>query len=639
MSRRVYFKNLINNTKVIKILQFVILVCISVYILYYGISKDYISRGEIDTYVLPLISLEYRISLIMEPCDLNQARIDFPNFYKDIYEYDDLRESKVVKIDDDHWVSHYFPIYAIICLPAKIILKLLGLNQEKCFSMTASLLLILAIFLILWDSWHNSDSSKPSGLFLVFLILLSPIWQYVLRIGIESIAFCTNVFVFILWRRKKYKSAALISSLISMANPTVLGAAIVIFIDCHFYVVKEYKSTNISLSTAIKNLLLLYLSYIPFLIPFVFNYFTYGRISRMVAAGTSSRGDGIIRRFLAYFIDTNLGVASFAIVVLLLFIISFIYSLFKRKWRLFAECSTSIITVALFSYMTHINCGMNLCARYIIWTYPMIAFAVSSFLHETIKKDYLRVSVLCVVLCLTFFQLNYNGVYGGDELSNTSFFLLNNIPSLYFSPCPSTFAFRYGKCLYCYDFTGGLMYINPEDGKVRKILYYGNQDCVDEILFVLELEGNDTSYLSKKMNKRDNKMHLISIDPWNKNQFSVNTFDLYTYKCICKAIPMLIDDTTYSNIWSMPERIKRGDDEVFEEISLYISQPEISDEQYIDYIYSIIWNRSVTETEALFWSDKLDNGISRSFFLHDLFCSKDYKNYTNTPVVLFPNIH
>lgn len=86
---------------------------------------------EIDSYALPMISIQYRGSLLMDPNDLKIAQIDFPNLYDGINSYDDLRSSKLAVTTDGQWKSAYFPIYSMICIPMKLLLQYGCIFDEK----------------------------------------------------------------------------------------------------------------------------------------------------------------------------------------------------------------------------------------------------------------------------------------------------------------------------------------------------------------------------------------------------------------------------------------------------------------------------------------------------------------------------
>ena len=160
---------------------------------------------EIDSYVLPIVSLQHRGSIIIEQQDIDQAKIDFPDLYFGINNYDDLRLSKLNKIDNDHWISFYFPVYAMVCLPVKLLLNLFYLNQQQAFTMTNAIVLLIALYYLI----KNYRENEHEGLLCAIMMLCSPIWYYIQYIGAEPVMFSSAIFAYLLWRKKNYKTAAL----------------------------------------------------------------------------------------------------------------------------------------------------------------------------------------------------------------------------------------------------------------------------------------------------------------------------------------------------------------------------------------------------------------------------------------------
>ena len=82
----------------------------------YIISVFFIMRktttySEIDSYVFPILSLEYQGSFLTDESILPFAQRDFPNLYRNINSYQDLRSSKMPITVDGKWVPFYFPLY------------------------------------------------------------------------------------------------------------------------------------------------------------------------------------------------------------------------------------------------------------------------------------------------------------------------------------------------------------------------------------------------------------------------------------------------------------------------------------------------------------------------------------------------
>lgn len=89
--------------------------------------------AEFDSVALPIISLQYRGSFFPNESDIVQAREDFPILYDGVYNYDDLRANKLIKVTSDKWMPFYFPVYSFLCLPVKVVLQILNINQDRCF--------------------------------------------------------------------------------------------------------------------------------------------------------------------------------------------------------------------------------------------------------------------------------------------------------------------------------------------------------------------------------------------------------------------------------------------------------------------------------------------------------------------------
>lgn len=572
---------------------------------------------EIDSYVLPLISMEYRGSLICTQEDIEKAREDFPSLYRDVYEYEDLRSSKLVKIDDEHWLPYYFPVYAVICLPMKLLLQLLNLDQTKCFSITASILLILLIYLI---SKLHPDKSSIENLFLDIILLACPIWVYLQLIGIESIAFSVNAIAILLWRKKHYRIAALLVSIICMANPTIMAIGIVLFMD---YILEEcIEDKRLILKKKIKDIIILAACYIPSLIPFIFNYIMLGRLNLTVSAEMlSNKEETMFHRTLSYLYDLNLGVASFALVMIGVFTVVGLYSVIKRQRRLFMGWLAGILTVFLYSYMIHINCSMILCARYVIWTWPIIAFCVYDFVYTAFRRMITRYIILIALIVLNCGQMIYNGSYGSYELSRTSRFVLNRFPKAYISFCDSTFNARVNHIdggYYPQDYT---IYSDSRNGEIRKIMYRGNMVTVSNLMYVLSLDNDDLSLIENELISSDNKIHYITIGPREEQQYKLG--ELYHYYEYISS-HMVEEDMEQEEALELAEGFQQKD---YDLIYQYLNDDAMSDEQYIHECYVFILGRNEREAEMDDWIQKMDQeGMTREDLIRLFVGSQEFIN-------------
>lgn len=476
-----------------------------------------IASMEVDSYVLPMISIQYRGSLVCTQEDIEQAKKDFPTIYEGVNCYDDLRSSKLNIIDENHWYTYYFPIYAIICMPMKLLLQLIMVDQSKCFAITAGLLLLLTLYLYFKE--EDEDAQPYKKYFVCFLIIISPIWFNIHYIGIEPVAYSLIFLAMLFWRKQKYKLSAFIVSVVCMANPAIMGLGIAIFIDYIIKLLSEGKEL-FSKKSMIK-VVELCACYLPSLIPFIVNYYYFGKLYTAIATGGVE--DSIFDRSLAYMFDLNLGISSFAPILMILFWISVVWSIRNRKRQLFMQALAYIFMVVICSNMIHINSGMIYCARYQMWMYPVLAITVYDFLSICAKKrTKLQYGIAIGTLMVSCLFMSYNLVYPYTEMSKISKKILDISPSAYISICDSTFNSRVNHIDGGYNPQGIAIYSDSVTGEIRKIQYRNTDEVKRELLSIIKNCDdtiNDVTWIEKNLKATDGKVHYINIGRNNREQF------------------------------------------------------------------------------------------------------------------------
>jgi len=443
--------------------------------------------------------------------DIDKAREDFPDLYKDVYTYEDLRTSKLLKIDEENWMSFYFPFYALLSLPIKLLLQAFQLNQSKAFVITNVILNIFALYYFFMV--YKRKSGFFSASLWTLLLLANPILLYYRFISAECTLFSLMLMSMVLWSENKYKKSALLISIASTMNPTAMGTGIFLFTD---YALSYWKNNrgNLFQKNNVLDMFQLICCYVPSLIPFLINYHYFGVFYPSSNLATVK---GLFTRFLAYIFDLNLGLASISIFLILLFIASFIYSVYKKEWKLFIQSGSVLFTILLFSITVHINSGMLNCARYVMWIFPAFVLVIVNTMNLVLQN---KKVIYCATLLLCFaFQLAllvYNGFYGPREFNSLSKLILNNYPSLYINIHPSTFNCRVNNIDGAYDIDDIVIYVNEKNGEVRKILYFNDKTNYYSLLNKIgSSEDEDLSKLKEKIksfNKK--KFYYINI---NKN--------------------------------------------------------------------------------------------------------------------------
>lgn len=340
-----------DKNKIINLLTLTIILAISVSFIVRALTAG-VTFFEIDSYLLPAESLEYRRSLFITQSDIESAKIDFPDYYYTVKDYNTLHSAKLVKVTEDKWVSYYFPLYTMVCLPLKMLFQLLGLNQIRAFTLVNAAALITALIFL----YKKLNVSPVIKLFAVALTAFSPIFMYVQFVSSEAFMFSLITISLVLYSNGNYKSSALLISAASMPNPTVMGIGIVMVAAYIMNMVRERKKTKILSKQNILRTLQYGSCFIPCLIPFIFNFFATG-------TGNSTAGGASLtdypQRFLTYLFDPNLGFFSFAPFVLILFFVLVVYFIVKknahvavyiyiymgasflRRWQLIRLCTTS----------------------------------------------------------------------------------------------------------------------------------------------------------------------------------------------------------------------------------------------------------------------------------------------------------
>lgn len=580
---------------------------------------------EIDSYALPVISLQYRGSVVMTHEDIEQARQDFPNLYRDIFTYEDLRSSKLRKIDDEHWMAYYFPIYAIACMPMKLILQGMGLDQEKCFVITNVLFFLLAICFF----WKNEKERCSHYVLITLLLVFNPILQYLSYIGAEPLMYSFILMAMVSWDCGYNKIAIILSTLAGMINPTAMGIVIIMFLFFCFNYYEKQRGELLNKKN-LKTFWVLCIGFVFALIPFV----AYGYTSWLgIIKNNLLSYDPYPRRVLAYLFDLNLGIASISILLAILFVCALTYSILKRKRKMLFYGLASFFTIMCFSIMGHINSGMIYCSRYVIWVLPVVIFTIKEFLeHVLVFRIVLRRFLLaaCVfVQFVTVFVINDIDLeYGYGYFSNVAKIVLDNCPQLYISPCDSTFYNRVNHVDHVYILSEPAIYSSNESQEIRKIYYQNNQTNKDILInSIFSLEDKELKEFTERYLKiDDDKYYYINI---GKN----NEFKYYKkselYLIVEKLISPMSDSCTPRDVACMVLKILLEDTTVSGQIFDYMEQrPEFSqmtDEEYVHQLYSIILERVESEEELMVWTRTLSVGTSRQSVLNEFLFGDEFQ--------------
>lgn len=484
----------------------IIILCFTILSLcWFSYKKGYIYH-EIDSYALPIVSLQYRGSILMNETDLIKAQQDFPHIYKNIDSYEKLRSSKLLVTKSGEWESFYFPIVAIGALPFKLLLTLANKNQEYCFILF-NIFCVAYLSIVILLKKEFSLIQKILG---IALIHCSPLFLYVRYIGAETVIFSLAGIGVLRIYERKYNRAAIAITIAGMANSTIMVLGMACIIDFIIYTIGKYQERNFLkiILHEIKNIVLLIVCFVPCFSPFILKHKT-----GVMSFESIATVNGIFDRFLAYIFDINLGFCSFCPILIVLLCIGLFLNIKKKRFRIFIFYFGMLGTILAYSLMYHINCGMLYCARYVFWSYGMLLmivllFFADLFITPTYKKIItLIIAASCVIACACFYENKETYTYYLD-FHKTTKKILTYLPSLY-NPLPSTFNSRVNHIDGGYDYKTPVVYTS-EKGYITKILatekdsdYLKGISSINGTPFLLKKKlSTSPKYISLPVNKK-----------------------------------------------------------------------------------------------------------------------------------------
>ncbi len=508
--------------------------------------------GEIDSNALPVISLQYRGSIFMQQSDIELAQKDFPNLYKKIKTYEDLRCSKLLKISEDKWMAYYFPIYPFLCIPVKLFLNLIGANQERCFEITNVLLIIGALYFVLKRLKGNS----MQRLLATIILALSPaVLFYVNYICYEVFVFAMLIISLVQYSNKKYKLSAFALALGGMSNPAVMAVGIVMV--CEYLGKILYNNKGIKVITIIrdnfKEVFLYGLCYVPCLIPFLVQRIY---LKASVYGITSNGLQGSTGRALAYLFDPSLGICSFAPLAILAFFVLVIVAIVRKCYHAIVWLMFLVGTVMAVSFMTHINCGMVYCARYVAWIYPIVPVFLATEGFYILKTVWSKLACYCLIIISTVAIISMNYGVRLYYFNNCTEWLLNYVPGLY-NPLSATF---YCRTLHedgGYSHTEPAYHKNARTDEITKLIYKADDGSKEQILNDVTGDKDSLYYLEKEIDKygSDGRFHYVNFPSWTK--YKIFEKDLSEKEHLVESTILLDERNFHLNLGHKKQKIKK----------------------------------------------------------------------------------
>lgn len=436
------------------------------------------SEAEADDYVLSTMAIQMTGDLQITEEIIAQAKIDFPNF---AYRFDESWEgahngqTTLYAALNGKIYPWYGGGYSAFCLPFKLLLKLLKINQSYTFVLAnfcIYMVVLLYVFLFL--------KRERKTVFLILLALVcSPTVIYCTWASAEIYIFGFVVLSLVNYLNDSYKRAAVYVSIAGAMNSTVMVLGLVYILDYLqqvFTGVRSFRGFYQTLKENFSRILLFGMCFLPSLTTWLYNLLHMNTLELQAALGFA-KTKGWSGRFAAYFFDLNLGYLPFYSLAFLLWMAVFVCAVVKKERKAVALSVAFLGVVAAYSLTLHINCGMKGIARYSAWAAPMFLFALIAYYDRCLKRSALikTVTVLIAVSSLTtsFVMIWFAGYNDFDSVSYSPLaaWVMDHCPQLY-HPYPYTFISRTNHIDGGYwgdEYKQINAYANKE-GNVRKIL-------------------------------------------------------------------------------------------------------------------------------------------------------------------------
>lgn len=467
--------------------------------------------GESYHYMLSTITLMERFSISFKKQDLEIAKRIFPEHNSSwigkrdlpVYKKNDsnflVRLATAPAFDPDFLGrSFYWGTYSFLCIPGCGLLKLAGISPSYGFALTNAFLLIITLLSV----FFFLKLEETYKLLLTFLLAVSPAIVYLVWPSAEICLFAFVCMGLIFLFNKQYKLAALAISFAGSLNITAMPLGILIII---FYFLDTLSQASIQTLLKSKDFykktFLLACCFLPMLFPL---FWTWLQFRQFVTMQGMSSTTYLFQRFAAYIFDFDFGFLPYYNLILPLYFILLVIMGIQKKWRLFSLGFSFLCVVFLFSFIMHINCGITVISRYVVWSAPIAVFFVvvsAAELKNLFWKRTFFFLLLLSGLLTMLYVLELGGFYALPQnyldFRDRVKYILKYCPGLY-NPLYSTFL---AKTLHdergCYHYTRPVVY-NDNDLYARKILLTPDtvQKLCDHYFFTADAE-NEKIFLQK----------------------------------------------------------------------------------------------------------------------------------------------
>lgn len=412
--------------------------------------------------------------------------------------------------------SYHFWFYSLLVLPVKIILKLLNLNQFKCFQLTNGILFLTA----LWVVYFYAKKKKN---ILVALLALNPVLFYLIWTHPEVFSYSFVAMAIAMFLSKKYKFAILFSSIASLQNAPLLVLTGVFLL---FYLLENRNNY--------KDWILAVLCGSPTVLPYAFYLFNYGTPNLIIKVGAAGLQHMSLQRMYDMVFDMNIGMIIYVPIIVILFFVVIIRDILNKKYLNLIWPISIFVMIILSTQTANWNSGCAGISRYGVWVLPIMIYYVAD-----LKK---HIPIICALVCNALIVVTMGGfLYSGanyTELTPTSRFVMENFPYLY-SPDYETFTERVRGVPG--NFKNNLPIVFEGNGHITKVLT--DRENFLKLQDIYDIK--DTDYYEKVSTKLTKKIEYVNL-PKGVIGDDTRIAPLNNFKDTLKLIdsPILVESNT-----------------------------------------------------------------------------------------------
>lgn len=492
----------------------------SVYLLVTTYCTAPIIVGECDDYMLGTIAVGNHFDTCVRPDDLKEACEVFPTFKDHLthcYYHNGLSPLTDTKGNPAIW---YFGTYSFFCAIVKKILSITPIPPVYTFMLANTLAYIMALGVVA----RFLKTSQTRKLFLVLLLMASPVLGLIIWSSAEVFMFSVLVCSLVCWHNRSYKLAAILLSIVGTLNATVMALGFVMIADYCWQLRKRFLEGE-DRKKIMKDFLLYCSCYVISIVPFFYNgifleHFVLSIPSLFVSPHwpwKDTIDNTYFGRLWAYFFDLNFGFLPYYLILLPMFLVSCVRAVFQKDKRILLYFFGLLGVVMAFSLMFHVNCGMSGISRYGAWAATIFIFGTildPNLTFGWIKKSLLVLAVICQTgILIGYGSFKMTGKKPYIDMMPLANAVLNHAPWLY-NPLPCTFVSRtwHVNGGYFSHYGNDVIALHKDKSQnITKILY--TEESTEKLKELLVGNEEAMSFIDSEIEKNRNygAVHYINI--------------------------------------------------------------------------------------------------------------------------------